>query len=242
MDFLRSPHLPERAISLALIGDAPDAVPDCLSSRGIELLQLPHNEKLSGAVSTHADVNVFHAGNGVLFCDNLMQDTLQALQPKKLISCDISGGYPTDCALNAAWVGGHVFAHPTATDERLRAFLTRNGVTFHGVKQGYANCSVCAVNDHALMTDDSGIYLAAKDCGIDALLLQKGDILLPGHDYGFIGGASALIAPNELVFFGDLRTHRDCAAIQTFLQQHGVNYTDIPSIPLTDIGGIVAIK
>lgn len=240
--FLKTPQTPERPVKTALIGDAPDAVLDLLVSRGIELVRLPVNEKIAGIVRTHADANVFHAGNGVFFCDEAMASVIEPLRPKELHLCTVAGDYPTDCALNAAWLKGVVFAFSAALCPELHRFLTAHEITLQPVKQGYARCSVCPVNDKALLTDDSGIYQAAKCCGFDALLVEKGDIRLNGHPYGFIGGASAMIAPDMIAFFGDLSAHRNCADIKMFLQKHDMQYIDIPGLPLTDVGGIVAIR
>lgn len=241
-DFLKTPQTPECPVKTALIGDAPDAVLDLLASRGIELVRLPVNEKLSGVVRTHADANVFHAGNGVFFCDETMAPVLEPLQPRELHLCTVAGGYPTDCALNAAWPGSVVFAHKTALYEELQRFFLSHEITLQPVKQGYARCSVCPVGKNAMLTDDSGIYQTAIRCGLDVLLLEKGDIRLNDHPYGFIGGASAMIAPDKVAFFGDLSTHRNRAEINAFLQKHDMKYVDIPGLPLTDVGGIVAIK
>ena len=240
--FLKTPQTPERPVKTALIGDAPDAVLHLLTSRDIELVRLPVNEKLSGIVRTHADANVFHAGNGVFFCDEAMAPVLKPLQPKELHLCTITGDYPTDCALNAAWLEGVVFAHKTALHEALQRFFESHEITLQPVKQGYARCAVCPVSDKALITDDIGIFQAAERCSADVLLIEKGDIRLNGHPYGFIGGASAMIAPDMIAFFGDLATHRNCADIKMFLQKHDMPYIDIPGLPLTDVGGIVAVQ
>lgn len=241
-DFLELPQTPERPVTTALIGEAPDVVMHFLASCGIDLMRLPVNEKISGVVRTHADANVFHAGDGMIFCDPVMAPVIEPLQPKELHLCTVAGGYPTDCVLNAAWLGNVVFAHIAALHNELQRFFLSHEITLQPVKQGYARCSVCLVGTHAIMTEDTGIYQAAIRCGLDALLLEKGDIQLSGHPYGFIGGASAMIAPDTLAFFGDLSTHRSLAQIRTFLQKHSIQYVDIPGFPLTDIGGIVAIK
>ena len=240
--FLKTPQTPERPVKIALIGDAPEAVWQLLSSHGMELLRLPVNEKLPGVVRAHADANVFHAGDGIFFCDKAMAPVIEPLRPRELHLCSIAGDYPSDCALNAAWLGSVVFAHKTTLHEELQRFFISHEITLQPVKQGYAHCSMCPVGEHAMLTDDSGFYHAAKCCGFDALELEKGDIRLSGHPYGFIGGASAMISPDTIAFFGDLSAHRNCAEIKAFLNKHNKKYVDIPGFPLTDIGGIVAVQ
>ena len=39
------------------------------------------------------------------------------------------------------------------------------GVRLVSVSQGYTKCSVAVVDDHALITSDNGIAVAARECG-----------------------------------------------------------------------------
>ena len=46
----------------------------------------------------------------------------------------------------------------------------------------------------------------------------------------------------DILFFnGDLSTHSDFDKIKNFLYDNGINYIDIKSKPLTDIGSIIPI-
>ena len=65
---------------------------------------------------------------------------------------------------------------------------------------------------------------------------------MTGHEYGFIGGASALISKDHMIFFGDITGHRSFDKIDRFLKKHGCRYSYLKNHVLTDIGGIVAVE
>ena len=241
-DFLKTPYVPERKVRLALIGHESEPFRALLRDCGVETIVLPPSQTNDPAVKNHADLSVFHAGCGEFFCSENAAGVVRAFQPEQLTVVPVGKQYPFDCALNIAWLRNHAFGLGQGSGSAVGACLQSRGVRWHTVRQGYANCSVCQIGENSLITDDPSVYAAAIAAGLEALLVQKGDVRLNGHDYGFIGGASAMIGPGEAVFFGDLSKHRDLALIKAFLQSHGCICHDLTDIPLTDIGGIVAIK
>lgn len=240
--FLNVPYVPERPVSLALIGDKTAPFRALLRDCGVETIALPPVTTDDPAVQNHADLSVFHAGSGVLFCSQSVADAVRCLSPKETHIVPVGGKYPNDCALNIAWLINDAFGLEQGSAMLVRNHLFGKGVKWHPVQQGYANCSVCPVGPSAAITDDPSIYASAVKAGLDVLFVKKGDVRLPGHDYGFIGGASAMIGPKRIVFFGDLSTHCDCERIKAFLFDHKCTYRDLPGVPLTDIGGIVPMK
>lgn len=109
------------------------------------------------------------------------------------------------------------------------------------MRQGYAKCSAVPVTENAIITDDVAIASAAEKNGLEVLLVSKGDVLLPGREYGFIGGCCGLIAPDIMLFNGDLSSHGDADRIRAFLSSFGVSAEETGHFPLTDIGGILPL-
>ena len=110
------------------------------------------------------------------------------------------------------------------------------------VRQGYARCSSAVVDGRSVITADPGIAAALMKLGdVDVLTVEPGHVLLPGFDYGFIGGASGRVG-DELIFSGDLSAHPDFRAIEAFADQRGVRLKCFPEFPLTDIGSIIEIS
>lgn len=107
------------------------------------------------------------------------------------------------------------------------------------VKQGYTKCSVAVVSDNAIITSDKIIAQKAKEVSIDVLLIPPGDIILPGLDYGFIGGCCGLIEKDLMAFFGDLNYFNYGNEIKEFLYKHNVKPIYLRKGKLIDRGSIL---
>lgn len=115
------------------------------------------------------------------------------------------------------------------------------GITLVPVNQGYAKCSVCAVDERSIITQDPSIAQAAKRHGLNVLKIQAGRILLPGYDTGFIGGCSGLLGRKLLAFTGSLGAHPDGEWIKEFLHSRGVEPLELTDGPLYDVGSILPL-
>ena len=109
------------------------------------------------------------------------------------------------------------------------------------MRQGYAKCCACVVNEGAMITSDTGIAKAAARHGVDVLRIRPGYIELEGFDTGFIGGASFKISPERLAFTGRLDAHPDVARIESFLRERGVEPVYLTDSPAFDIGSAVPL-
>ena len=94
--------------------------------------------------------------------------------------------------------------------------------------------------DDGFITDDKSIFDALSVYSLECLMISKGDVNLPGHDYGFIGGASGKISETEVLFFGDVTKHRDYKKMADFIEKHGCKIVSL-DFPLTDFGGIIPL-
>ena len=118
----------------------------------------------------------------------------------------------------------------------MLAYAKLCGYETVNVSQGYAKCSTLLFDD-ALVTADTGIYRAAQERGIDALLIRPGYIGIEKYDTGFIGGASAKIEDGKIAVFGDIKKHSDGEKITQFIAQKGLKVISLGRGPLTDLGG-----
>ena len=123
----------------------------------------------------------------------------------------------------------------------MKYLTIRNGAIQVSSRQGYSRCSVCVVNDNAIITADEGICRSAKAHGIDVLKIRPGYIDLPGFDHGFIGGASFKISDTKLAFTGRLDSHPDAEQMIGFASLHSVDIVYITDKPAFDIGGAIPI-
>ena len=178
--------------------------------------------KVYPAIDTHPDIVMCHLGSQLFMGDYEK----------------IGETYPKDVPYNCACTGKYFIHNLKYTDEVLLAKAKELGMTFINVKQGYTKCNTVIVNQDAIITSDMGIYNGCKE-QMKVLLISPGQVLLPGMNTGFLGGASGRIG-REIIFNGDLSQHKDFQAIVDFIQSEGLKAVWFEGCPLTDIGTIIS--
>lgn len=208
--------------NIIISAEAPREITEYIKALGHKVYALSGRGVLP-PVHCHAD----------MFICRLTKDALIIAQEGEL-----TPGYPQETAFNALVMGSKLFCHIGSASPRLLDAAKALGMDIIPIKQGYAACSVCKVNDRAAITADSGMAAALEHEGIDVLRIRPGHILLPGYDTGFIGGASTLL-DGRIIFFGNAAAHPDWPQIERFLTAHGAEYKLFGGMPLTDLGGAV---
>ena len=214
-----------------------------LISNGYNLLICPPSNLLYEAVCGHPDMLLHILDNSIIVHRDMSSKFVQDLNALEyeIYKSDLAlhSKYPYDICLNALSIN-NLFIHSiNFTDPNLLSLAKDK--KFISVKQGYTKCSTCIVNNHAIITSDVSIAKALILEGIDILLLPPGDILLPGLDYGFIGGATGLIEDNVLAFYGHLDHHLYGKEIIKFLNKHRVEPVFLRNGKLIDRGSIFRI-
>ena len=199
---------------------------------------------LYDAVASHADMQIHYLGDNRFVCAPEAYEHYKKLLPSgfELIkgSARLSSKYPDDIAYNAAALRNCVICKSRCTAIEILETYGSKGTDILNAAQGYAKCSTCVVNGHAIITADSSIASAAEKRGIDVLKIREGHIELRGMNYGFIGGASGLIERNVPAFNGELSTHPDGDNIRSFCKNHGAEVVELKKGILTDIGSIIS--
>lgn len=238
-DFIKFPNLPDKKVKTVLIGRHDDII-EKLNAIGITTLVLDDNPDIDFSVRNHADMSAIHLGDNHILIDRRQEKVSSILNSLgfdvTLTAESIAGEYPHDIRLNSLILKNRLICAKRGVDENILS-LPLEKVQ---VNQGYCRCSVCVLTENAIITDDVGIYKATRDI-LDVLLIEKGDILLDGKDYGFIGGASAKIDRDTVLFFGSLKYHRDGEKIKDFLKSHGLKYHELFDGRLRDIGSMIAV-
>jgi len=243
-NFVKIPNLPQNKVKTIICGKLNNKLENFINSYEINMIMCDANNAVDKRISSHADISVHHISKKEIVIGKAQSQLYKALTDigmnvtytNKLVC----GKYPDDCILNFARVGKYLIGKFDCIDDSLSQ-KSKNSTIQIDVKQGYAKCSVCVVNENALITDDESIYKACTAKGLDCLLISKGDVNLDGFDYGFIGGSAGMIDKNHLLFFGDITKHRSFDKIEEFLQKHGCRFDYIENYPLSDIGGIIPI-
>jgi hypothetical protein len=215
----------------------------CLVSMGYDLLICPSSNLLYEAVCGHPDMLMHITGNSIIVHQNMTNEFIQDLVLLNYTVYKSSSAlqlkYPYNICLNSLSIG-NLFVHSiNFTDTKLLSLVKSKKLV--NVKQGYTKCSTCIVNNHAAITSDVSIAKALNLEGIDVLLLPPGDILLPGLNYGFIGGATGLIEDNVLAFYGHLDHYLHGKEVLKFLNKHRVEPVFLRNGKLIDRGSIFRV-
>lgn len=210
-----------------------------LSEHGINVIAISDCQHIPYPVASHPDMLFFNNKKGTVICEKTTYDKLSLPE----IDCRILtdnfekkelNNYPFDIRFNAALFEDFLFCR----EKYISPLIIQNvSAKIVDIKQGYAACSACKVNEYSFITSDISLKKAADKCGLDALLIQPGHIEIDCYDYGFIGGASALLG-NKLFFFGDISKHPDYNEIAAFAHHRNVEVITLSKEKLFDYGGV----
>jgi hypothetical protein len=215
-----------------------------LEKLGFRVLSIPPSNVLYEAVSGHPDMLIHVIDKtSIMVHKEMSLDFINELVDLKIdvhTSANfLQRNYPFNVALNAVNLDNLFIHNLKYTDNEL--LQLKNDKKLKNVKQGYTKCSTAIVKNNAIMTSDTGIARCAIEEGIDALLLPPGDIVLPGLDYGFIGGCCGLLEDAVLAFYGNLRFYAYEKEILSFLKKHRVEPVYLRDGKLIDRGSIFTI-
>ena len=239
-EFIKTPHLPQSKVTSVIMDISDCNLTKCVESMGISIISSTVIAELSHQTSRHSDMQIYHAGGKNFF----QVKNTNIIIPKAHIekTNDIEAPYPKDILLNAARVGDKLFCNIKYTAKQILNHAEENNIKIINVKQGYTKCSVCIVNENAIITADSEIYKKAKENNFDALLIKQGYIDINGYNYGFIGGCAGKTDKDKLAFTGDISKHPDYHAIKSFINSQKIDIVILSGDALYDIGGILPVS
>lgn len=215
-----------------------------LENLGYEVIICPPSKVLYDAVCGHPDMLMHIVDNTTIMVHRNMNKefvhTLQLYGYNVIFSQrPIESSYPGDISLNAVNMS-NIFMHNLNYTDAILIEAVKNKKLLN-VKQGYTKCSTAIVSKNAVMTSDIGIAKVLVNEDFDVLLLPPGNILLPGLNYGFIGGCCGLLKENLLAFYGDLTYYSQGNEVLAFLHKHNVEAVFLKKGNLTDRGSILLL-
>lgn len=239
--YLVTPNLPKKSVCCVVADSGMDeqAVRQ-LQTLGIRVIPTVEVSALQLAVSGHADMMLHHLGGNRFAVAREVHAYYQKCFPDAVMisgTRTLKSDYPYDILYNCTALGQYVIGNLKNTADEIVC----EAETFLNVKQGYSKCSTCIVSEHAVITADLGIAEQCRKNGIEVLTITPGFIELPGVNYGFIGGATGLLAPDLLAVNGELKTHPDGESIRAFCKMHGVSVCELKKGYIMDVGSILPI-
>ena len=214
-----------------------------LHKLNIKVIKVPKTDLTYEAVSGHPDILMHICDDKVILhkdIDKAFLHHLESLNLNVLLSKKSIGyKYPNNIILNGVSTSEFFIHNTKYTDEKLLTLIGNKQIV--NVSQGYTKCSTAVVSNKAIMTSDTIIADSMKKLDVDVLLLPPGDILLPGLDYGFIGGTCGLIDDKTMCFYGNLEKYKYGNNVIDFLKKHNIKPVYLSNGKLVDRGSILVI-
>lgn len=228
------PNLPEKKVKRAYISYIiSDEIEKSLEFQGVFGIKMNPSSRIKSELRYHPDILTLNTPDDIWYCEDGYDDGSGGQKKTEL---KLGDAYPKDCAFNMMFVKDTLICGKKAAV----SFLEDKYQTIR-VNQGYVKCSTVFVDESAYITSDDGIAKVLKNLGCDVLTVSNEGILLNGFSCGFIGGCAGKISKSELVFTGKLETHKNCAEIKSFCENHGVECISLGNSQLYDYGGILPI-
>jgi len=244
MKFIETPNLPQSKVTQCILSGEYKSVIDDLEKLSIQVVTVPPCDDIEDKIACHADMICHHLGGNRLLVypyNNNLTCKLTSLGLDILhTNSRLSKAYPNDILFNSARVGKWLICNEKHTDSSIISSVNQGNII--DTKQGYAKCSTLVVDENSIITADIHISSTAKSKGLDVLLISKGNIILAGYEYGFIGGCAFKFDKNKMYFTGDLNSHTDCKEIEKFLAVRNIDIVLGSGDSLIDIGSIIPVK
>lgn len=244
--FIKIPNIPKNKVSCVIVDYRINPESEkTLINNGIKVIKTAQLNNLYDAVDGHPDMQIHHVSDDLFICEKTLVDYYKKQLPDAQIvsgNSALKNEYPNDIAYNAARIGDYLFHNLSYTDSKLLEYYKRNGVKLINVKQGYSKCSVCIINENAIITSDIKIAELGQKNGIDAMFFNSNEITLRGLNYGFIGGICGMIDKNTLAINGDIKKLTNYESLLDFCQKYQTNVLCLNNLIPEDIGSILPIK
>lgn len=225
-------------IKLFISEDIPYSLETLLCSMGFKICKLKKEPNLPLPVSAHADMLIFGNDKTLVTTQSYYNNNIDVFGNTAIETVNETFGsdYPYDIIFNAFVLNDTLYGKINY----LSPSVAQKYENHINLKQGYAKCS-CLIFGNNVITADTGIYNTLKDNRVNVLKISEGNILLPGYNYGFIGGSS-FVYNDKIIFFGDVTLHPDYNEIKEFITSQGYRIIFDNSFQLTDFGGAVIDK
>ena len=127
-------------------------------------------------------------------------------------------------------------------DKAIISVLESLKISLINTNQGYSKCSALILDSNNLVTSDISIFKAINEIyGMNIAMINSGDIILEGFEYGFIGGASSLIDNKKVAFMGSLEHYNNGKAIINVLDSLEIDAVFLANSKLQDYGSMVPL-
>jgi len=146
--------------------------------------------------------------------------------------------YPDSAVYNAVVDENLIIHNQIYTDQAIRD-ATEHMLKI-SVNQGYTRCNLLALGNNTFITSDIGIYYALKKHDLLVLYVIPENIILPGFNSGFFGGACGIF-DDRVIINGNLDYYPDGKKVRIFLKKLKLKTVELYKGPLFDGGSILIL-
>lgn len=216
----------------------PEQAKKMLSKLG-ELLLLKTENIVYDTISGHPDIFFCQVGNQLILAPGLPETIFHKLKDHNIdfIFGDQNPGmkYPSSASYNVVSTEKYLIHNSMSTELKI---LEKTGQLLPiNVKQAYVRCNLLPLKNNVFITSDMGIYNALEPIAEKILYVNPQEILLPGFDHGFFGGACGVL-DDKVFILGNLDKYSEGNSVRTFLQDQNYNIIELYVGPLFDGGSL----
>ncbi|MGN0527078.1 MAG: DUF6873 family GME fold protein, partial [Acutalibacteraceae bacterium] len=160
---INCPTLPKNAVKHALIGEEYPDIAKELNRLKINTIPLKTNKSLEKEIQAHADILSFSFGD-ILFISRgaLGESNLSFINTDIVYVDDFKSPYPDDVKLNGCILNDYLICNPKTVLKEISDIAKQKNLKIIETKQGYSKCSLCVVNDNAVITEVVGLACLLK--------------------------------------------------------------------------------
>lgn len=206
------------------------------------LMELETSGLVYSAISGHPDIFFCQTNKNLVLAPNLPEKYLRMLQ-KQRVRFEVGGKsvenkYPGTATYNASIGNRYLIHNLNYTDVSI---LDASHELEHiHVNQGYARCNLISLNDGVFITSDPGIHKTLIGNGLACKLFPAENIVLPGFDHGFVGGACG-VWDQKIFLCGSLRHYSWSKSFASLVESAGFQIIELSDGLLHDVGSMFFI-
>lgn len=209
-----------------------------------KIIQTKANPYLDPKIAYHPDMQFIDLGNTVFILkgSEYLEDYFKSLGKQVEYTSKPSKEYPNDVLCNGKIMGNNFVCNKRTIFSGILEYAQNSGYNIIDVKQGYTGCSVFAVSPSITLTGDVGIDRVFKENGLNSILLTNAkEIVLPGYDYGFIGGAGGYCGNSCACLTGHFKSKEYMKSIFSFFEENNIELNVLSTETIIDVGGIIPL-
>ena len=209
-----------------------------------EIIQTKANPYLDPKIAYHPDMQFIDFGKTVFILkgSEYLEDYFRNLGKHIIYTSVPSKKYPKDVLCNGKVIGNNFVCNKKTIFSGILDYAKETGYNIINVKQGYTGCSIFSISPNTALTGDTGIYSKLKEFGLNSILLSDAkDIVLPGYDCGFIGGAGGFCGNSCACLTGNFKSNKAMRSILGIFEENSIELNVLSTETIIDVGGIIPL-